>query len=146
MDIRVRLKRTVPGDSLHTARNVSDHIMRRSEVKERPTLVKDHREPIDFKIRAVRRKIEPEPNAPQLIRLIRHPYSQEVARPTRKKMEVWTPEPRERVAFGHSMLDAVADAARAASASPLRHTADDRKPRLEVAMVLRHRAAMLEQP
>ena len=146
MDPRFRLKRTVPGESLLNTR-LSGHIVTRLDAKPRSTeRTHRHREPWQYKIREVRRKIEPAPYAPQLMRIIKRRYSESGIRPRRAPSGQWTPEPRARAVFGHGMRDAVQDATPPAHENPIRTEAGKHRPQLEMAMILRQRAAALEQP
>lgn len=143
MDPRFRLKRTVPGESLLKGR-LSPHVLARLDEKPRPAHARKHREPWEFKVRDVRRKIEPARYAPQLMRIIKRRYSETGVRPKRAPSGQWTPEKRQKATFGSGMRVATKDAARPPSVSPMRVEASNHRPRLELAMILRARAAALE--
>lgn len=143
MDPRFRLKRTVPGESLLKGR-LSPHVLARLDEKPRSARAHKHREPWEFKVRDVRRKIEPARYAPQLMRIIKRRYSETGVRPKRAPSGQWTPEKRARATFGSGMRQATRDATRPPSVSPMRVEASNHRPRLELAMILRARAAALE--
>lgn len=84
----------------------------RAVVPETKELVGKHREPLDVKIRNSKLRITPEPNAPQLIRIVRKPYRHETPRPTRVPLVVATLEPRSRVHVGDEVRAAREEAQR----------------------------------
>lgn len=74
MDPRARLDRSIPGDTLPVPW-VPEELFLRLEIEQRKDPVKPHREPFAFSQREVKRKGDPTPNAPQLIRLVRYPFA-----------------------------------------------------------------------
>lgn len=80
-DPRQRLfSHRIPGERLHEERDYVGRLMDRGVEQERKDLVSKHREPVEYKVRMQRPRIEAAPNAPQLMRVWRNPYQQPVAR------------------------------------------------------------------
>ena len=72
------LKRRFPGERLHGRENpLLERAFDRLAVREPAVVLPDHDRPERFAVRACRKRIEPRPNAPQLIRLVRHPFQLE---------------------------------------------------------------------
>lgn len=74
----------------------------------------------EFSARSIQVRVRPEPNAPQLIRLVRHPYVQEVVRPRKQQVR----EARERIEgpppFVNAMREAAAERPVIAPHNPVR--------------------------
>ncbi len=70
----------IPGESFHEEPAYVGRLMDRAVAEERKDPVSKHREPVVYKVRMRRVRVEPEPNAPQLMRVWRNPYEQPVDR------------------------------------------------------------------
>ena len=86
-------------------------IAARAVVPEKKELVHKHREPMKISVRNTKIRVTPEPNAPQLIRIVRKPYVQETTRGKKVKLEKMVLTKRERVIVGEE-LRLARDAAR----------------------------------
>lgn len=84
-DPRRRLKRELLGESVLAPRRMLGKILRRELVRESTVTVPERSGGRVGKARHYRHIPEPGPNAPKLIRLIRNPVSQELARPLPNK-------------------------------------------------------------
>lgn len=69
-----RLERPIPGDRFHADRPVMKEAKRRMAKKVKKELIQPHREPKPHKVRNTHHVVQPEPYAPQLIRLRRNPF------------------------------------------------------------------------
>ena len=94
----------------------------RAVVEEKKELVKAHKEPRKFTVRASKARVTPQPNAPQLIRVVRKPYSLDVARGRRVKLEKMTLEKRERMNVTAELKEGLGQV----KGPPLRARATDR--------------------
>jgi len=113
MDITFRLNRLILGESMLVPRTIIKKTERLEVVKPRKVQLRESRELRDHSIRKTRNTVEAGPNAPKLIRLIRHPYAESVARPVRGAP--WRQPLEERVApdpFGSDVRAAFDDAKR----------------------------------
>ena len=99
MNLTFRLNRTILGESMLVPREIVKRTERLDVVKPRKVKLPDPREVRTHSVRPSRAVVEAGPNAPQLKRLIQHPYTQELTRPRagkpwRKPLEPrTTPEP-----------------------------------------------------
>ena len=66
----------IPGESFHEERAYVARLMDRAKEVERKDPVAQHREPVEYKVRNRRVRLEAGPNAPQLMRVWRNPYEQ----------------------------------------------------------------------
>lgn len=87
MDPRSRLSRPILGDSVVVERPQVLRIAERSVVKEKKELIQAHKEPRKFTVRVTKVRVTPQPNAPQLIRIVRKPYTLDLARGKRVPLE-----------------------------------------------------------
>lgn len=94
VDPRARLDRPVLGDTLPVPW-VPVELFARLEVEERKDPVKPHREPVTFTQRETRKKGDPSPNAPKLIRLVRYPFALQTSAFKHDPAVSRKPEPRE---------------------------------------------------
>jgi hypothetical protein len=92
MDPTFRLNRLILGESMLVPREIVKKTERLEVVKPRIVQLREPRDVRQHGIRNSRNIVEAGPNAPKLIRLIRHPYTETVTRPQRGKP--WR-EPRE---------------------------------------------------
>lgn len=69
----------------------------RAVVEEKKELIKAHKEPRKFTVRSSKVRVTPQPNAPQLIRVVKKPYSLDVTRGRRVKLEKMSLVKRERM-------------------------------------------------
>ena len=74
-DPRSRLHRHVLGETLHQQRPVVEQVAARDRDISRPDPVSQHREPVEYRIKKRYPPVQAEPNAPQLIRLVRTPFA-----------------------------------------------------------------------
>jgi hypothetical protein len=81
MDPRYRLNRTIIGESMLVPRSTEERLKRLEVVKPRRVKIREAKSLPEHKVRETRRVVEAGPNSPKLIRLVRHPYTQEVTRP-----------------------------------------------------------------
>jgi hypothetical protein len=81
MDPRYRLNRTIIGESMLVPRSTTERLNRLEVVKPRKVQLREAKSLPEHKVRETRRVVEAGPNSPKLIRLVRHPYTQEVTRP-----------------------------------------------------------------
>ena len=81
MNLTFRLNRTILGESMLVPREIVKRTERLDVVKPRKVKLPDPREVRTHSVRSSRNIVEAGPNAPQLKRLIQHPYAQEVVRP-----------------------------------------------------------------
>ena len=81
MNLTFRLNRTILGESMLVPREIVKRTERLDVVKPRRVSLPDPREVRTHSVRSSRKIVEAGPNAPQLKRLIQHPYAQEVVRP-----------------------------------------------------------------
>ena len=82
-DPRYRLRRPALGESMHAPRPTPGRVGRPEVIRERLVTIPERGEHRSYDTRHTTHTKEPEPNAPQLIRLIRTPYKLEVTRPGR---------------------------------------------------------------
>ena len=82
-DPRYRLRRLAMGETVHAPRVTAIRLARPEVVRARTVTVPERGEARTRKIRFTRRVADPSPNAPKLIRLIRTPFVEDVARPRR---------------------------------------------------------------
>ena len=81
MDITFRLNRLILGESMLVPREIVKKTERLDVIKPCKVQIREQREIREHGVRTIRNIVDPGPNAPKLIRLIRHPYAQEVTRP-----------------------------------------------------------------
>ena len=122
-DPRLRLQRTMPGERFHQVPELADRTAARGEWQVRPSPVPVRERALrDGKVKAASRRVDPGPYAPQLIRLVQHPYvldtvrarrDPERGRPARVKV---TDQARD--AFGLALRLALADGRRLPFPSP----------------------------
>ena len=99
MNITFRLNRLILGESMLVPREIVRRTERLEVVRPRRVQIRDPKELRTHSVRSSRNVIEAGPNAPQLKRLIQHPYAQELSRPKagkpwRKRVESpVSPEP-----------------------------------------------------
>lgn len=109
-DPRDRLRRRLPGASVDPDAHVLDGLFAREEPPDRPDPVppRDQKQLPTLSFRRASRLADPRPNAPLLIRLVRHPYGLSPDRPRRK---VWLErtEPFVRVPVGEEIAAALAE-------------------------------------
>jgi hypothetical protein len=129
MDPRHRLQRAILGDSVVVERRGTLRMAARAIVPEKKELIRAHREPLKVQVRNTKLRITPEPNAPQLIRIVRKPYRQETARPARVPLEQATLEPRSRVDVGEELRAARQEAQRVERPHPTRRARVGDRPR-----------------
>lgn len=82
-DPRHRLYRPVLGERALEARPVVLRVAARDRDIQRRDPVSQHKEPIVYKTRRLHPRVEAEPNAPQLIRLVRTPFQLDRSYPKR---------------------------------------------------------------
>ena len=71
-----RLKRRIIGERLHRVRPVEERAEERRHREGPPQIeVPERYNGMTFAVRKIRRMANPEPNAPQLVRLVRHPFA-----------------------------------------------------------------------
>ena len=76
MRLQNRLKRHIIGERLHRIRSVEVRAAERQSREGPPKIELPERyNGMTFKVRPIRRMVTPEPNAPQLIRLVRYPFA-----------------------------------------------------------------------
>ena len=85
MDPRHRLNRPIIGERLHKSRRVEERAAERASIQPPQLEVPDHSRELLRKIRPSRKRVDPSPNAPQLIRLVRYPYVEDRGFFTRRK-------------------------------------------------------------
>lgn len=129
MDPRHRLQRAILGDSLVVERPGTLRLAARAVVPEKKELIHPHREPLKVQVRQTKLRITPEPNAPQLIRIVRKPYRHETSRPSRVTLEQATLEPRTRVDVGAELRAAREEAQRVERPHPTRRPRIGDRPR-----------------
>lgn len=129
MDPRYRLQRAILGEKVVIERPGTLRIAARAEVPEEKELVKPHREPMKLEVRATKVRVTPEPNAPQLIRIVRKPYAQETVRGKKVKLEQMTLEKRERVQVGEELRAARQATRKVERPHPTRRTRPGDRPR-----------------
>ena len=101
------------GDRVHAERPFVGRLMGRAKEVERRELLKTHREPVSFSVRASRDIVNPGAHAPQLIRLVRHPYPMEpVSWKRLADSDRRPPERPERELFQSALRAAVEDGRR----------------------------------
>lgn len=83
MDPTFRLNRLILGESLLVPREIVRRTERLEVVKPRKVQLREPRDVREHAIRNSRNTVEAGPNAPKMIRLIRHPYAETVTRPQR---------------------------------------------------------------
>ncbi len=113
MDITFRLNRLILGESMLVPREIVRKTERLEVVKPRKVQIREERDIREHAVRNNRNVVEAGPNAPKLIRLIRHPYVQDVTRP--KAGEPWRQPRTDRSMserFGESVRAAFADGQR----------------------------------
>ncbi len=113
MDPTFRLNRLILGESMLVPREIVRKTERLEVVKPRKVQLREPRDMREHSIRNSRNIVEAGPNAPKLIRLIRHPYAEEVTRPQRG--EPWRQPLEARVApdpFGADVRAAMQDGQR----------------------------------
>lgn len=80
-DPRLRLQRQVPGESIQELPETAARIGQRADWKERPSPLPDRQRGVRTgEVRATTRRVDPAPNAPQLIRLVQHPFALDTVR------------------------------------------------------------------
>lgn len=88
----------IPGESFHEEPEYVGRLMGRAVVEQRKDPVAKHREPVEYKVRRRRVRLEAGPNAPQLMRVWRNPYEQELDYFRRRRSgERARPAKRERI-------------------------------------------------
>ena len=87
MDITFRLNRLILGESMLVPRAIAKKTERLEVVKPRKVQIREARELRAHGTKKTRKIVEAGPNAPKLIRLIRHPYAETVTKP--KRGEPW---------------------------------------------------------
>jgi hypothetical protein len=113
MDPTFRLNRLILGESMLVPREIVRKTERLEVVKPRTMQVREPRTMREHAIRNSRNTVEAGPNAPKLIRLIRHPYAETVTRPQRGEPWRQPLEPRvDLVPFGADVRAAFQDAQR----------------------------------
>jgi len=76
MRLQHRLKRRIIGERLHRTREIEVRAEARQSREGAPVIELPERySGLPFKVRSIRRLASPEPNAPQLIRLVRYPFA-----------------------------------------------------------------------
>lgn len=76
MNVQSRLKRRIIGERLHRVSPIVERAAERESREGAPVIELPERyEGLTFKVRSIRRMANPEPNAPQLIRLVRFPFA-----------------------------------------------------------------------
>ena len=76
MKVQSRLKRRIIGERLHRVSPIAVRAAERQSREGAPVVELPERyEGMSFKVRNIRRMASPEPNAPQLIRLVRYPFA-----------------------------------------------------------------------
>ena len=76
MRVQHRLKRRIIGERLHRIRAIEVRAEARQSREGAPLIELPERyNGMTFKVRSIRRLASPEPNAPQLIRLVRYPFA-----------------------------------------------------------------------
>ena len=113
MNITFRLNRLILGESVLVPREIVRKTERLEVVKPHKVQLREQREIREHGVRQNRNIVEPGPNAPKLIRLVRHPYTQDVTRP--KAGDPWRqPRTERRVSesFGEAVRAAFADGQR----------------------------------
>ena len=111
MDITFRLNRLILGESVLVPRSIVKKTERLEVVKPRRVQIREARELRLHGTKKTRKIVEAGPNAPKLIRLIRHPYAETVTKP--KRGEPWRQPLEERIApepFGTAVRHAFDDA------------------------------------
>ncbi len=103
MDPRYRLQRVFLGESVVVERPGALRIAARAVVPETRELVRKHREPLKIEVRATKLRVTPGPNAPQLIRIVRKPYTLDAVRGKKVKLDKMVLEKRERVQVGEEL-------------------------------------------
>jgi hypothetical protein len=102
-DPRARLQQPVLGGSLVPERAFARRVFARGEWEDRKDPVSSHREPVEHKLRDSKLRVEAGPNAPQLMRVWRHPFqlgvTAMVRAPGGDRARV---EPRERLDFSEA--------------------------------------------
>ena len=110
MDITFRLNRLILGESMLVPRSIAKKTERLEVVKPRKVQIREARELRKHGTKKTRKLVEAGPNAPKLIRLIRHPYAETVTTP--KRGEPWRQPLEERVTpepFGTAVRNALHD-------------------------------------
>lgn len=112
-DPRLRLQRTVAGEHLGAIPIVAERVAARAQWEPpRPVVPQHERAARSGQVRPTRRTVDPSPNAPQLIRLVQHPFALETTRskadPTKKRPERVRVGDQVRVPFGVSLRQALA--------------------------------------
>ena len=113
MDITFRLNRLILGESMLVPREIVKKTERLEVIRPRKVQLREQRDVREHGVRATRNTVDPAPNAPKLIRLIRYPYAQEVTRP--QAGEPWRVPRSTRTKperFGETVRLAFADARR----------------------------------
>ncbi len=111
MDITFRLNRLILGESMLVPRAIVRKTERLEVVKPRKVQIREARELRKHGTKKTRKIVEAGPNAPKLIRLIRHPYAETVTKP--KRGEPWRQPLEQRIApepFGTTVRHAFDDA------------------------------------
>lgn len=109
-DPRDRLSRRLPGDDVDPDRYVSERLFAREapDARKDPVPPRDKKELLSFTLRTSRRLADPTPNAPLLIRIVRHPYGYAPDRP-RRTPYIQHPEAVARVSATVEIRGALAD-------------------------------------
>ena len=81
MNLTFRLNRVILGESMLVPREIIHRTQRLDVVRPRLVDIPDPKAIRTHSVRASRNLVEAGPNAPQLKRLIQHPYTQELSRP-----------------------------------------------------------------
>jgi len=138
-DLSARLQRPIPGEWAHGVRELESRLGERSNIQPRKDPVSEQRAPVEYRIKATRRRVEPGPYSPQIIRMMRHPSTLEVVRPRRVKADQRArPQPRERVQVGEMIRQARAISREATWERPTEvHPPLPDRPRIDVEAFLR---------
>lgn len=132
-DPRLRLLRTLPGERQHQVPLLAERAGARADWPERPLPVPQRERAVrSGQVRASSRKVEAGPNAPQLIRLVQHPFVLETTRP-RRDPERGRPARTHlselvREPIGQALRQGLADARREPSTRPTSLHPDLRRP------------------
>lgn len=106
-DPRRRLDRPLPGARVTEERALRLHLGEERPERAVPVPPRDQQALRTVTTRASRQRVNAGPNAPQLIRLIRHPYALATTRPARRVVIEPRAEIEGRPPLGHPMREAV---------------------------------------
>jgi hypothetical protein len=109
-DPRDRLARRLPGDRLAREGRGVGRLFAREEhgAPPDPVPARDQKPLLQLSLRKSTRLAEPRPNAPLLIRIVRHPFRLDGARPSRAAY-ISHPDPEPRVRAAEQIAGALAD-------------------------------------